>query len=81
MDRILVAVIGIPLGMAIMIYRYPIIKLFGKVSWAEEKLGGGGSFTLVILFGLAIWVISLMYALGTFQEITVGIFGGLFGLR
>jgi hypothetical protein len=41
------------LGMVMEIYTFQIVRLFGHMSWAEEKLGQGGSFTAWRLFGLA----------------------------
>jgi hypothetical protein len=34
-----------------MIYRYKIVQFTGKLEWAEQKLGSGGTYTLLIIIG------------------------------
>ena len=80
MDRILFAVIGIPLGFVIMIYRYQLKQFSGNILWAEEHLGSGGTYNLFIIVGLAISIFSLMYALGTVQGFFHDNLGTLFGV-
>lgn len=79
MDRIFAAVIGIPLGFVIMIYRYQLKQFTGQIQWAEQYLGAGGTYNLYIIVGLVISIVSLMYALGTFQDLFSGALGPIFG--
>ena len=69
MNKILVFLLGLPLGLVLMIYRYKIINFTGKIDWAEQKLGAGGSYTLVIILGMVIWIGCMMYALGSFDQL------------
>lgn len=69
MDRLIVGLIGVPLGFIIMIYRMKIREVTGPIDFAENKLGPGGTYTLYVLIGLAVSIISMMYAFGTFQEV------------
>jgi hypothetical protein len=78
MDRILVGLIGIPLGALMMIYRYQIKQFTGNIAFAEQYLGSGGTYNLFILIGMAISILSLMYAFGTIQELFYNTFGRLF---
>ncbi|HLG25626.1 MAG TPA: hypothetical protein VI588_02430 [Candidatus Gracilibacteria bacterium] len=78
MDRILVALFGIPLGVVIMIYRYSLKGITGDIAFAETYLGSGGTYTLILLIGLACSVLSLMYAFGTLQDFFSGTFGQFF---
>jgi len=80
MDRILVAIFGIPLGFVIMIYRYQLKQLTGQIQWAERYLGSGGTYNLYVIIGLVISILSLMYALGTFQDLFTGSLGPIFGI-
>jgi len=68
MNKILVFFLGLPLGLVIVIFRYKIIQFTGKLPWAEEKLGAGGTYTLMIGMGFVIWIGCLMYSLGSFDE-------------
>jgi hypothetical protein len=80
MDRVIAAVIGIPLGFVIMIYRAQIKNFTGKIDWAEQYMGAGGTYNLYIIIGLVVSIVSLMYALGTFQDIFNGALGPIFGV-
>ena len=80
MDRIFVAIFGIPLGFIMMIYRYHIKQFTGNISWAEQYLGSGGTYNLIIIVGLVISIVSLMYAMGTLQDLFNGTLGPIFGV-
>jgi len=78
MDRILVGLIGMPLGAAIMIYRYQLKQFTGDIAFAEQYLGSGGTYNLFIIIGLAVSILSLMYAFGTLQDFFTGYLGSFF---
>ena len=80
MDRIIVGIFGIPLGFIIMIYRYQIKQFTGSIPWAEQYLGSGGTYYLYVIIGLIISMVSLMYALGTIQDLFNGALGPIFGV-
>jgi hypothetical protein len=80
MDRIIAGVFGIPLGVIIMIYRFQIKQFTGKIEWAEQHMGSGGTYNLFILIGLVISIVSLMYALGTIQDLFTSGLGPIFGV-
>lgn len=40
-------------GLAILVYTYPIVRLFGHLDWAEKYLGPGGTYLAWKLIGLA----------------------------
>jgi len=79
MDRILVGLIGIPLGFIIIIYRYHLKQFTGDIAFAEQYLGGGGTYNLFVVIGLAMSILSMMYAFGTLQEMLAGSLGQFFG--
>lgn len=80
MDRVIVAIFGIPLGFIIMIFRYQIKQYTGNIDWAERSLGAGGTYNLYIIIGLVISIVSLMYALGSIQDVLGGALGPIFGV-
>ncbi|MBU0531166.1 MAG: hypothetical protein ABIG32_02155 [Candidatus Uhrbacteria bacterium] len=41
----------------------------GRIAWAEEKLGGGGTSTFLKILGLLIIFVGVFYATGIFQDI------------
>ena len=78
MDRVIVFIIGLPLGILIMVYRSNVREIIGTIDWAEKNLGSGGTHTMIILIGLAVSILSVMYAFGTLQSMFVGSIGSLF---
>jgi len=78
MDRVLIFILGVPLGIAIMIYRYQLKQFTGDIAWAEQYLGSGGTYNLFILIGLVVSILSVMYAFGTLQDLFAGTFGTFF---
>jgi hypothetical protein len=77
MDKILVFLIGIPLGFIIMIYRNQLKELTGEIAFAEQYLGNGGTYTLYVFLGIAVVFLSVSYAFGALQEFfdsTLGMF-------
>lgn len=75
MDRIFAIIIGWPVAYLILRYKRPIKEFTGDIGFAEKILGVGGTNTLIVLIGVAVFIGSLMYALGTLQAI----FGALLG--
>ncbi|OGH78719.1 MAG: hypothetical protein A2983_04435 [Candidatus Magasanikbacteria bacterium RIFCSPLOWO2_01_FULL_40_15] len=55
------------------------LENFGHSDWAEEKLGGGGSRLMYKLIGLAGIILAILAVTGALGEITISIFGSLFG--
>ncbi len=41
-----------PLGLIAIVYSYHIVKMFGRLDWAEQYLGGGGSYAAWKLIGV-----------------------------
>ena len=78
MDRILVGILGVPLGILIMVYRYHLKQFTGDIDFAERYLGSGGTYNLFIIIGLAVSILSVMYAFGTLQEFFGGYLGSFF---
>lgn len=50
-------------GIAILILKYtePIVRMVGKMSWAENRLGMGGTYTVWKLIAVLLIVGSLVY--------------------
>ncbi len=69
MNKLLVFIIGFPIALVLIIYRQKIVAFTGKLEWAEQKLGTGGTYTLVIILAFIIWIGCMMYALGSFDQL------------
>jgi len=50
-------------GIAILILKYtePLVRMIGKMSWAENRLGMGGTYTIWKLIAVLLIVGSLVY--------------------
>lgn len=70
--RILLGLIGCTLSILLVVYRDKVIHFMGPIAWAEQHLGGGGTYTLFVLIGLLGFIFSLMYMTNSFGLI----FGG-----
>jgi len=79
MDKILVIIIFWPLAFMILKYRRRIKEFTGEIGFAERYLGMGGTNTLIVIIGILVFILSLMYALGTLQSFTGRVLGPLFG--
>lgn len=75
--RILVGLIGIPLGFLVLLYRDKAKDFVGNISWAEKYLGTGGTWTALILIGVLTIVLSFMFMIGSLQNMILKLFGDI----
>lgn len=76
--KLLIFLIGFPIALVLMIYRGKVVEFTGKMKWAEDHLGTGGTYTMVIIAAMVIWIGCMMYALGSFDQI-FGFLAPIFG--
>lgn len=76
MDKVLAILIGWPVAFLIFRYRWQLKQFIGDVQFAEKHIPGGTN-NLILLFGFAVFLGSLMYAVGTLQSL-VETFAGPF---
>ncbi len=62
--RILLGLVGVFVGFVFLIKSYKIVQTVGTNNWAEEHLGGGGTYMLVKAIGLAVILLSVLVILG-----------------
>ena len=77
MGQFLQGFLGMVLGGLIIVYRPQIKDWVGAIPFAERYLGMGGTYLFLLLLGLAVFILSLMWALGTLQSFLMGTFGGI----
>ncbi len=76
--QVLQGIMGMIAGFLILIYRVQIKDFIGDVSFAEKYLGSGGTWTFLLLVGVATFILSLMWGLGTLQSFMQNTLGPLF---
>jgi len=76
--RIIGSLAGIIVGIMIVWKTFPLVNTFGQISWAEQHLGGGGTYTLYKLIGLIVIILSAMHLFGL-SDILVYPFRSIFG--
>ena len=77
--RIVWGIIGIIIGFLIIKYTFPLVGIFGKIAWAEQHLGGAGTYTLYKIIGIVVIVLSMLYmfnAIGFLISPLAPLFGG-----
>lgn len=69
--QVLQGLLGMTLAVLILVFRPRIKDFTGDVGFAERWFGPGGTWTLFIIIGIALFVLSLMWATGTLQSFFV----------
>lgn len=78
MDKFFFGLIGFPLSFLIIIYRSKIKDFTGSIGFAEKYFGMGGTYTLILLLGVIVFIITLLYVTGTLQSFMRTVFGPIF---
>ena len=78
MFRIIGGIILILLGLPFVLKTGWFMQNFGTVAWAEQKLGGGGSWLFYKLIGIAISLVGILMATGLLGGLLIGTVGRLF---
>jgi len=77
--RILIGAVLLVAGILLVIFSQKIYNNFGPNRWAEEKLGGGGTVSLLRIVGAILILLGLFIWVGLFDLIFGGIARTLFG--
>ena len=78
--RIIIGVIILAVGTLMVIKTEGFLKTFGRVAWAEAKLGGGSRLFYKLLGMLGI-LIGFLVVTNMWQTPIIWVFGSLFGQR
>lgn len=78
MNKVVIALIGFPLSFIFIIYRAKIKRFTGNIDFAERIFGVGGTYTLLLLIGVCIFIATLLYITGTLQSFFKTVFGPIF---
>lgn len=78
MFRIIGGIALILIGLPFVIKTGWFMQNFGVVAWAEQKLGGGGSWLFYKLIGVGISLIGILMATGLINGLLLGTVGKLF---
>ena len=76
--RIILGLLGAALSIVLIVYRERVVRFTGFIAWAENHLGSGGTYTLMILIGVLLFFLSLMYMTNSFDLILGGVGPGFF---
>ena len=78
--KYILTLIAIVVGSLMVIKSAWFVANFGRSNFAEQHLGGGGTYTMHKLVGICIIIIALLAVTGAMGEIIIAIFGRMFGL-
>ena len=59
--KILIFLVCTGLAILILVYTEPLVRMIGKMSWAERYFGMGGTYTVWKLIAVSLIVGSLIY--------------------
>ena len=75
MTKWIISFILITLGIILVIKSEWFLSFFGRIAWAEEKLGAeGGTRLFYKLFGIALIIFALLWMSGIFYTILDSVF-------
>ena len=67
--RFIWGVLWILIGFGVIKYSFQITNFFGHMPWAEEHLGGGGTYTLYKIAGVVVIFLAFLYMFGSLGTI------------
>lgn len=70
--KILVFLIGFPMGIAIIYYRKQIVDFTGQFEFAENIFGMGGTYTMMLFLGFLTSFMSITYGFGFMDDFLSG---------
>ena len=79
MQKFLIFLIGTAISYLFLRYRGQIKGVTGDFAFAEKYFGSGGTNTFIVIVGVLIFVLTLMYVLGTLDSLLFNVFGRFFG--
>ncbi|HEX5429482.1 MAG TPA: hypothetical protein VFX17_00160 [Patescibacteria group bacterium] len=76
--RFIWGLVWIAIGVGVIKYSFQITNFFGHVPWAEQHIGGGGTYTMYKIAGIVIIIFAFLYMFGNTGFLT-GRLAPLFG--
>lgn len=64
LTRIILFIVIEALGVAMIIYREKVVRIFGKNDYAEKYLGAGGTYNMWSIIGMITMFVGLMILMG-----------------
>lgn len=71
--RFLIGSLLVAIGILLVIFSRKVFDNFGRIRWAEEKLGGAGTLSFIRIIGVVLTLLGFFIWVGLFDII----FGGL----
>jgi len=65
--RVLIGIIVIFAGIILLAKSYKVVQKIGYNDWAEEHLGGGGTYLLVKLVGMILILLAVLLIFGVIK--------------
>lgn len=70
--QVVQGLLAMVVGFLILVFRPRIKDFTGDIGFAERYLGVGGTWTFLLIVGVGIFVVGLMWATGTLQNLFWG---------
>ena len=79
-SHILIGLVAAAIGVAGVVYTFPIMNFTGRLDWLEEYTGQGSTYLIYKLFFLSIAIFGILYATGFGDDFLMWLFSPLRGL-
>ena len=76
--RIFWGLLVIIISLIVMKYTFKLVQIFGHIPWAEQHLGGGGTYTLYRAVAIVMIILAFLYMANAMGFI-IGPLSPLFG--
>jgi hypothetical protein len=65
--RLFIGLVAGSIGLVLLIKTRRVVHQFGYIGWAEQHLGGGGTYIFVKFLGLLVMAIAVFFVLGVIK--------------
>ncbi|MDO8507344.1 MAG: hypothetical protein Q7S53_02140 [bacterium] len=65
--RLFISLVAGGIGLVLLVKTRRVVHQVGYINWAEQHLGGGGTYILIKFLGLLVMVIAVFFLLGVIK--------------
>ncbi|MFA5129657.1 MAG: hypothetical protein WC477_01910 [Patescibacteria group bacterium] len=78
LSHVLIGLLVLAMGVGLIWKTRAIVGFFGHMDWADQKLGGGGTYLVYKTVGVLLCFFGMLYATNLWDAFIAATFGSLF---